>query len=265
MAGALLFHYTPPMTLKDFDAWMRALLHFEAAGDADPGLNGIQVSCSAKEITRAAFCVDACREAVRRAAAFKADVLVAHHGLFWGRRAPVTGVLYGRIRQLMEADMALYAVHLPLDMHPEVGNNAGIARHLGLTDIVPFGPYKGAVVGVKGRLPSPLTVQEIASRLLGGEAASARFLPFGPPSISTVGIVSGGGADNAADAINEGLDLFITGEVSHQLYHDCLEAGIHVIFAGHYYSETFGIRLLRDAFSRDTGIETRFIDLPTGM
>jgi putative NIF3 family GTP cyclohydrolase 1 type 2 len=83
--------------------------------------------------------------------------------------------------------------------------------------------------------------------------------------VKSVGIVSGHGGDNCADAIALGLDLFITGDASHLLYHDCLEAGIHVIFAGHYFSETFGVRLLRDAFSRDTGLETQFIDLPTGM
>jgi dinuclear metal center YbgI/SA1388 family protein len=265
VAAGTNFVYTAPMTLKELDAWMRKLLPFEIVEEIDPSLNGIQVARRGQDITRVAFCVDASRESIRRAALWKADALVVHHGILWSRPTPLTRAHYERVRLLVEADMALYAVHLPLDMHPEVGNNAGIARHLGLQEITPFGPYKGVLVGVKGILTTPLTVQEAAAKLTGGDAASARFLPFGLPTISTVGIMSGDGADNCADAIAQGLDLFVTGETSHLLYHDCLEAGIHAIFAGHYYSETFGVRLLRDAFLKDTGLETQFIDLPTGM
>jgi dinuclear metal center YbgI/SA1388 family protein len=253
------------MTFRELDDWLRSLLRFELTDAVDPSPNGIQVARRNQEVGRVAFSVDASLESFRRAVQWKADILLTHHGIFWGGPTRLDGVLYERVRILMENDLALYAIHLPLDMHPDVGNNAGIARHLDLQSLEPFGVYKGVTVGVKGTLPSPLSVQEIAEKLTGTDAASARFLPFGPEQVRTVGIVSGSTAGDCRQAIREGLDLYITGETSHEIYHDCLEAGIHAIFAGHYFSETFGVRLLRDAIARQTGLETQFIDLPTGM
>jgi dinuclear metal center YbgI/SA1388 family protein len=253
------------MTLIGLDHWFRALLDMEKAQAADPSRNGIQVSRRNTEVVKVAFAVDACRETIRRASEWGADVLFVHHGIFWDRPVRLDGALYERVRLLVEKDIALYASHLPLDMHPEVGNNIAIARHLGLAGIAPFGEYKGLTIGFKGTLPAPLDLEGLIRKLTGGDPASTRFLPFGPSEIRSVGVISGGGSFEVAQAIAEGLDAYITGEPSHTIYHDCLESKIHAIFAGHYATETFGVRLLAERVSRETGLETRFIDVPTGL
>ena len=165
----------------------------------------------------------------------------------------------------MEKDLALYAVHLPLDQHPEVGNNIGIARQLGLQEIEPFGSFKGVKIGFKGTLAAPARLDELAFRLSGRQGEQMRTLPFGPDLIRKVGIVSGGAPWEVMQAVEEGLDLYVTGETSHGIYHHCLESRIHVIFAGHYHSESFGVRALADRLTRETGLETTYVDVPTGL
>jgi dinuclear metal center YbgI/SA1388 family protein len=252
------------MTLRELDGWLSGLLSVREIEAIDPSRNGIQVGRRTAEVRKVAFAVDASRESFRRASQWGADVLFVHHGLFWDRPVRLDGTLYERVRALVESDMALYASHLPLDVHPEVGNNAGLARHLGLTEIRSFGAYKGVKIGCKGLLASPLSLEEVL-RLLGAGATGVRSLPFGPEKIRSVGIVSGGAPYEALQAAAEGLDLFITGEGAHGVYHDCLEAGIHAIFAGHYYTETFGVRLLCEKLAAETGLETRYLEVPTGL
>jgi dinuclear metal center YbgI/SA1388 family protein len=253
------------MTLNELDAWFRSLLDLEKAKAADSSLNGIQVSRRKPEVCKVAFAVDACRETIRRAAEWGADVLFVHHGIVRKTSACLTGARYERVRLLAEKDMALYAVHLPLDMHPEVGNNIGIARRLGLAEIAPFGVFNGLTIGFKGTLPEPMDLNGLIRTLTGGDASAVRFLPFGPNVIRTVGIVSGGAPWEVAQAIDEGLDAYVTGEPTHDVYHNCLESGIHAIFAGHYATETYGVRLLGERLARETGLDTRFIDVPTGL
>ena len=165
----------------------------------------------------------------------------------------------------MEHDLALYGVHLPLDMHPEVGNNIGLARLLGLTELSPFGSWKGFKIGLKGVLPAQRTIEELARALGGPQGSPVRMLPFGPAQVRTVGVISGGAPWEALQAIEEGLDCYVTGESAHGIYHHCLEAGISVMFAGHYHSESFGVRQLAERLALDTGLETSYLDIPTGL
>jgi dinuclear metal center YbgI/SA1388 family protein len=253
------------MRLAELDRWFSELLDIRAVEGVDPGRNGLQVSRRAQEVSKVAFAVDACSESFRRAAEQGADLLFVHHGLLWGESLCLTGTFYERVRFLVEHDLALYAAHLPLDMHPEVGNNAGIARRLGLVDIAPFGSWKGLRIGLKGRLPSPVPLDQVAAALAGPEAAPIRTLPFGPAEVRTAGVISGGAPWEALQAIEEGLDCYVTGEAAHGIYHHCLEAGISVMFAGHYHSETFGVRLLAERLAADTGLETTYLDIPTGL
>jgi dinuclear metal center YbgI/SA1388 family protein len=250
------------MTLRELDRWLSSFLRFELTDGIDSSQNGIQVGRRAPEVRKAAFAVDTSQESIRRAAQWGADLLLVHHGFLWDRPVRLDGAMHERVRLLMEADMALYAAHLPLDMHPEVGNNAGIARALGLEGVEPFGAYRGVKLGCKGSFPSPAIMDEVL-RMLG--ISEARCLPFGPERIRTAGIVSGGAAADVRQAVAEGLDLFITGEPAHAVYHDCLEAGIHAIFAGHYHTETYGVRLLCARVAAETGLETRYFDVPTGL
>lgn len=248
------------MHLGDFDARMRELFRPLEAAPADCALNGVQVSRSPRPLARAAFAVDAALATIRRAASWKADLLCVHHGLYWGRERALTGNHYERVKALLEADMALYALHLPLDLHPSLGNNALIADALGLGDRRPFGEYEGMLIGVAGRLARPRRLDELA-----GELDFPGMLPFGPEIVSTVGIVSGAAPAIAMQAAAEGLDCFVTGEIGHEQYHDCLERGLNVLHGGHYRSETFGVRRLAGLVASDFGLETTFVDVPTGM
>ena len=253
------------MTVSDLDRWMRGLLDLAAFDAIDNSRNGLQVASRASEVTKVAFAVDASLESFRRAIEWGAQVLFVHHGILWDRPERVVGAFYERLSALIQGNLALYAAHLPLDQHPEVGNNIGIARHLGLVDIQPFGAHRGIKIGYKGTLPAPARLDEVVFRLSGRQGEQMRTLPFGPELISTVGIVSGGAARDVAQAVDEGLDLYVTGEPLHDIYHHCLESHIHVIFAGHYQSESFGVRSLSVRLARDTGLDTTYVDVPTGL
>ncbi len=245
--------------------WLDSFLDAESFAGNDPSKNGLQVDNGGREIGKAAFAVDACLETIERSVKSGADLLVVHHGLFWRDCELVVGGLYRRLKALLDSGLALYAAHLPLDAHPEVGNNACIARRLGLGDLMPFGEYRGKVIGFRGVLPSALSVDALLRLLDPEKAMTARVLAFGPREIRTVGVVSGGGADEVHEALALGLDCFVTGEIGHEEYHHALENGIHVIAAGHYATETFGPRELMARFSRETGIESVFVDVPTGL
>jgi dinuclear metal center YbgI/SA1388 family protein len=252
------------MTLSDFDKYIRSFLDLEEVEKADPSLNGLQVSCGRETIQKVAFAVDACMESFKRSADWDADIIFVHHGLFWGKEQRIQGLHYRRIRYLIEADMALFAAHLPLDMHPEYGNNAGIAKLLGLGDIESFGEFRGVNIGFKGRLPRPMQLEEINEKLFGSPSQAMGKLAFGKKTIESIGIVSGGAPEDVDQAIEQNLDLYITGDASHTIYHRCLESGINVIFGGHYNTEIWGVKQLSEKVASDTEIETNFIDVPTG-
>jgi dinuclear metal center YbgI/SA1388 family protein len=211
-----------------------------------------------------AFAVDACMDSFLRARDEGAQVLFVHHGLFWGPALPLTGVLGERVRFLMKNDLALYACHLPLDKHAELGNNARIAAKLGLDFTVPFGDHKGRKIGVKGVLPNPENLETVVRKIFGTWESRIDALRFGPEEIRSIGIISGGGTREVAQAIAEGLDLYITGDASHNIYHESREACINVLFAGHYLTEVFGVQAMADTVSRELGLETVFLDVPTG-
>jgi dinuclear metal center YbgI/SA1388 family protein len=253
------------VTLSDLDRWLSTFLDVPAMAGIDASQNGLQVARRGQDVRKVAFAVDASLESFRRAVESGSEVLVVHHGILWGTPLTLTGRHFERIRFLVERDLALYAAHLPLDAHPEVGNNACIARALGLVDVEPFGTYKGVKIGCKGRLPAPLPLEEVVALLRVRQGEPVRTFPFGPHSVSTVGVVSGGAAMDAEQATAEGLDLFITGEPAHSIYHHCLEARIHAIFAGHYHSESYGVQALARKLAQDTGLETAYLDVPTGL
>ncbi len=254
------------MKLTDMVKVLDTELDISAFVSADASLNGLQVGASAgKTVRKVAVAVDAALATFEAAAAWGADILIVHHGLFWGRPLAITGTHYERIKLLLEKDMALYACHLPLDAHPVLGNNACIARALGLMAVVPFGIYKGIPIGFKGVLPSSLTAQEIAGALGYGPDSGLRILPYGPEKINSIGIISGGGADDVQYAIDQGLDAFLTGEPLHQVHHDCRENKVTMICGGHYATETLGVQAVGQYLSVRHGCEVRFIDIPTGL
>jgi dinuclear metal center YbgI/SA1388 family protein len=253
------------MDLREFDLWCRSFLAIDELKRVDDSLNGVQVARSGSPIELVAFAVDACAESIRRARAAGAQALFVHHGLFWGRPARLEGPLLERIRLLLEADMALYACHLPLDKHPELGNNAVLAGRLGLKDTKPFGEYHGVEIGVRGRLEPKLGLDEIVRRALPDGSRPMSLIPGAASDIGSVAVVSGGAAMDALQALDAGVELFVTGESSHSVYHSVIEGGMAFLAAGHYATEIWGVKAVAERLSRETDVKALFIDLPTGL
>jgi len=250
--------------MADFDLWTRDRLEFHLIDSIDASMNGLQIGNPDAELNKIAFAVDACMDSFRRTAQEEAQALFVHHGLFWGPAVPLTGVMGERVRFLIENQISLYACHLPLDRHGELGNNARIVRDLGLEDVEPFGAYKGSKIGYKGTLPEPEGLESLVLRLFGSWEKGINTLRFGPENISTVAVISGGGTREVEQAITEGIDLYITGDSSHSIYHQCREAGINVLFAGHYLTEIHGVKAMAETVASELGLETVFLDIPTG-
>jgi len=230
----------------------------------DRSNNGLQVEGSA-EVSCLALAVDASLAAFEHARDAGAQMLIVHHGLFWDSPLMVTGVHRRRLKLLLDADLSLYASHLPLDFHDTVGNNVTLARWLGLKDVGPFGDYKGLPAGVAGRLPAALSLDRFAAMVeksLGEPVA--RVWPFGPSTVRHVGIVSGGAGFLVDQAAEAGVDVYLTGEVSHSVYHQAAELGLNVVYGGHYATETGGLRAVAEHLVERFGLETVFVDLPTG-
>jgi len=233
-------------------------------GAEDASNNGIQVE-GGPEVASVCFGVDACTALFEAARNRNADYVIVHHGLSWGsgfRR--ITGLLAQRIRVLMQNDMSLYASHLPLDAHPEIGNNAVLARALEIEDKAPFFDYHGMCIGWSGRLPHPLRTADLRAAL--EELLEGPVSVFGPEQrrIECVGIVSGRAGDAVEDAAKAGLDALITGEIQHEHIHLIRESGVTVFEGGHYRTECLGLRALMQRIAVRFGIECTFVDLPTG-
>ncbi|WP_277555087.1 Nif3-like dinuclear metal center hexameric protein [Halobaculum limi] len=242
-------------------------LDTDAYSDLDASPNGLQVGTREGDVTRVAFAVDAVEATARETIEWGADLLVTHHGMIWGGLDRVTGREYDRIEPLVANDVALYVSHLPLDGHQELGNAAGVADTLGLVDRDPFGEMGPEHVGQAGVAPDGLTREAVADTLaadLDHAGEGVQVLPFGPDRIDTVGIVTGSGSDWLREAESRGLDALVTGEGKGKAYHEAREAGVNVFLAGHYATETFGVRSLQ-ALADEWGLETRYIDHPTGL
>ena len=253
------------MKLTDFANEMSSVLNIRDFDSADSSLNGVQVGDLNSEIRKIAFSVDASLDTISEAARQKADMLFVHHGLFWGRPKAITGAHYDRVKTLLDNNIALFACHLPLDAHMEMGNNARMAKRLGMEDIEPFSFYKGIHVGVKGRLECPMTAGEIIARLGIRENVTDYIVNGGDRRFSTLGIVSGEGASDIYEAIDDGLDALITGESRYSTVNDCREAGMSMLCLGHYETETFGVKAVMEYVSSKMGLETCFVDMPLGL
>ena len=250
------------MRLAEFDALIRATLDLDGFAAIDASANGLQVGCLDQEIGKAAFAVDASLETFARSIEAEAQLLFVHHGIFWGKVEPITEDRYRRLKTLIDGGLALYAVHLPLDAHPELGNNIGLCRRLGLGQVEQFGCHRGMLIGFKGVLAEGRPLESLA-RLICDQPLGS--LPFGREEIRTVAVVSGGAPGDVGEAIAEGVDLFVTGDAAHTIYHQALEARINVLFAGHYATETWGVRQVGELVAEETDLETVFIDVPTGL
>lgn len=259
------------MNIYELDLYLQELLNIPVFEGIDVSKNGLQVACSKKTIKKIAYAVDACMENFIKAIQLEADVIFVHHGLFWGKELLVKDIHYDRLSYLIKNDLALYAVHLPLDAHPLYGNNAGLVKNLQLKDVLPFGNYKNFQLGLKGKIfssdlsESGVSIDELVSRLFNKGEKANTVLPFGPKKIQTVGIISGSASNYLEEAVLQKLDCFITGELKHEIYHKALESKINVIGGGHYQTETFGVKSVMEKLKQDKNIEGFFIDTPTDL
>jgi dinuclear metal center YbgI/SA1388 family protein len=235
----------------------------DVAAFDDYGPNGLQVP-GAAEVSKVATGVSANLELLQTAVDSRAQLVLTHHGLLWGAElAALSAPMAARLRTLLCADVSLAAYHLPLDAHPEIGNNALLRDALGLEpDGRPFGEAKGSAVGVIGRAAEPIDVGELRRRLSGAVGQEPLMFDSGPERISSVGIVTGGGSFAIHEAGRLGLDALVTGEPSEPVMGEAREYGIHFLAGGHYATETFGIRRLGELITERFAVEHEFIDVP---
>jgi dinuclear metal center YbgI/SA1388 family protein len=229
----------------------------------DLGPNGLQVP-GGEEAAHVVTGVSAQQELIERAVELEAQLVLVHHGLFWDfRPTGLTPVLAERLRPLFRHDIALAAYHLPLDAHPEVGNNAILAVRLGCERHEPFGAYRGTPVGRLGDFGAEgIPAADLFARVRDLTRREPTVFDGGPERVRRIGIVSGSAADVLDEAIGLGLDAFLTGEPREHVMADAREAGIHFIAAGHYATETFGVRALGDWLQARFGLEHTFVDIP---
>ena len=250
--GKLVTHLNDVLRVNDFQ---------------EGAINGLQVA-GGKTVSRVALAVDGVLETFERAAASGAELLIVHHGIYWGFQYPLRGPDFKRIKVLMDAGVALYAAHLPMDAHEELGHNANLLKQLGVfpESLEPFGHYKDRCIGFQGRLNDTTreTLTERLAALLGGPI---RCLEFGPDKIRSVACVTGAGADFALvrEAKIKNIHYYISGEAAHPIYHFAKENGVNLALGGHYNTEVFGLHALQTHLETQFGLETVFIDCPTGM
>ena len=228
----------------------------------DDSRNGLQVK-GRNKVRRVAVGVDACMEFFENAKQLKCDLVLVHHGLLWKGKKDTVGITKNRILFLRKNKISLYACHLPLDKHPVYGNNAQLAKIISLKNIHPFGKYNKKNIGFSGNLK--IRVDDLIWKLEHCLKTKCICHLFGPKMTKKIGIVSGGAADMMGACKKLDIDTYITGETRHSYYHIAHELRINVIYAGHYKTETVGVRAVGELLRQKFNIETIFIDTPTGL
>ncbi len=239
-----------------------ALLRTDRIGDYAGAVNGLQAG-NRGTVTRIAATVDASLATIKLAIADRADLLIVHHGLFWGPSYPWTGKKYELLRLLLENDLAVYSSHLPLDAHPRLGNNAQLCTALGLNKLRPFFESHGQTIGFKTQTRISRTA--LASRLARATGTKPRIIPGGLDICRRIGVVTGGAGGDLQQAAAEGVDTFITGEGPHWTYALAEELGLNMLYGGHYATETFGVKALASHLAQKFKLPWQFLDHPTGL
>ena len=230
--------------------------------DYGTALNGLQVE-GAPEIRKIVASVDVSEEVIDAAIASDADLLIVHHGLFWGGLQPITGRLYRKVSRLIEAGVALWSCHLPLDGDEEFGNSALLAREIGVGDLEAFGEYKGATIGWAGSWEGDRA--DLVARCERAVGDRVQLIAGGPERIDRVAVVTGSGASFLPAAVEAGITTLVTGEGSHHSYVDAMESGVNILYAGHYRTEVFGVTALARHLAEKFELDWEFLDFPSGL
>ena len=248
--------------LTKITAFLDGLLAHKTIADYPGAHNGLQLENSGR-VVRIVSAVDACEAVLAHAARVPGTLLLVHHGLLWSGAQPFTGTLRRKLKLALEADLAIYSSHLPLDLHARFGNNALLAKALGLRKCTPAFLAKGQPIGLMGQLSlTRSTLVQKLGKLLG---SPAHLAPGGPERVRCIGLCSGGAGEQVVQAAALGCDTFITGEGAHHTYTLAEELGVNLFYAGHYATETFGVRALGEHLAGKYRIPFQFIDHPTGL
>ncbi|MFK7910323.1 MAG: Nif3-like dinuclear metal center hexameric protein [Akkermansiaceae bacterium] len=237
-------------------------LNIEKVPDYPGAINGLQLENSGK-VTKVGAAVDASLPVIEKAISDGVDLLVVHHGMFWQGAQPVTKANFKKLKSAIDGDMAIYSAHIPLDIHLVLGNNALLAKALGITDTKPFFLWKGIELGISGNMD--LSLSDLEEKITEVLKSPVHICPGGDSQVGRVGIITGGAGSEVAAVHAEGINTFITGEGPHWTYPMAEELGINLIYAGHYATETFGVIALAEELARLKKLEWVFIDHPTGL
>ncbi len=239
------------------------LLKTSSIKDYPQAQNGLQLANSG-HVTRVAVAVDACAAVIEEAIAMRADFLIVHHGLFWSGLQPLTGAFHKKIKMALDHNLAIYSSHLPLDLHPELGNGILLAKALDLAEFRPALQCQGNLVGIAGECP-PLSRDLFLEKVGCAVEGRVHLASGGPLTVRRVLVVTGSAGSQVAAAAAEGIDTFVTGEGPHWSYTSAEELGINLIYAGHYATETFGVKALGKNLSEHFQLPCSFIPHPTGL
>ena len=249
-------------SLSEIVSYTDDFLRVRDVGDWDNALNGLQIENSGR-ITRLGAAVDVSTRVLAEAAKKKVDLLIVHHGLFWPGLQPVTRALRRQLHLAFENDIALYSAHLPLDIHPKVGNNAQLVAAIGLKSAQPFLEVKGQPIGLKARVSTPRS--DLVRKLRHVLNGPVKIFDVGPKQTRMIGIVTGGAGSEIYRVAQENIDTFITGEAPHWAAVAAEELGMNLLLGGHYATEVFGVKALAAHLSKEFKIPWEFIDCPTGL
>jgi dinuclear metal center YbgI/SA1388 family protein len=259
--------------LAELVGYLDGYLRVNEIPDESNAVNGLQVENSG-QVRGIVAAVDASQATIDGVIATlepgqPPPLILVHHGLLWDGNVPMTGRRYRRVAALLDHDIPLYAAHIPLDVHPEVGNNAVLAERLGIQVEGWFGDYRGIAIGAWGHVPGNLPTRESLAleldRVLHTLKGSATLIPGGPERPVRIGIITGGAGNMIGQARDAGLDTYITGEGPHHTYFDAIEWGLNLVYAGHYATETLGVQAMASHLAERFDLDWEFHDHPTGL
>lgn len=248
--------------LADLLAFLDRELRIAETPDYPGALNGLQLANDGR-VGRIVAAVDASLPVIETAVAGGPGLLLVHHGMFWQGAQPLTGAFFRKLKTAMDAGLAVYSSHLPLDVHPEWGNNIQLARAIALENPRPFLDWKGICLGLRGGWQG--TRNDLMKSLTGAVGGNVHLCPGGPADVREVALITGGAGGEVAKVAACGVDTFITGEGPHWSYPLAEELGINLLYAGHYATETFGVRALAAELASRFGLKWSFIDRPSGL
>jgi dinuclear metal center YbgI/SA1388 family protein len=248
--------------LNEIVGYCDSYLRLGEIQDYENALNGLQLENSG-QITKIAAAVDFSSRGLQECAKCGANLLIVHHGMFWPGLRPVTKALRRQLMSAFANDLAIYSAHLPLDLHPEVGNNILLMRALGFEESEPFFEEKGALLG--RRALADIALSELIKRLEKAVAGPVKTIASGSKKARAIGVITGAAGSEIERVAAEGIDTFITGEAPHWAAIAAEELGINLLLAGHYATETFGVKALAAHLARKFQVDWEFISLPSGL